>query len=424
MSFDSAGNIVPKTPETGLVAATAYLMANPPPVDDPRYGIYKAAITGIGVVGAALDKQANGQEAPPRREPATAQQGNPSHQRPASAREVITQKRINRSRDEREARGSSDSEDADETCDTPCFSSIIRHAKMPKEYRGAPRDITKYDGTEDPKQWLDDYRVSIKCAGGNRITAMQCLQLYLKGSARAWLKSLTPDSIGSWVELKAAFVRNFAATCTRPTSVEELRTCRQRSSESLRSFIGRWNNLKNATEGLSEERAIDAFKDGIRRRELKEELGRVKPKSISDLMDIANRWADGEDAVNPVRARTPEEDEAEASRRRDRRRKRKDRYDEHDNTEFVAAGFTGKREGEPRVTGDRNSGYRTSHYRGGGDRGADEYRRRDPNYRPRRDEGPSGMESGVRAMHYALLHRQRRQPQVQPSPEGLPEVPA
>jgi hypothetical protein len=27
-------------------------------------------------------------------------------------------------------------------------------------------------------------------------------------------------------------------------------------------------------------------------------MGRIKPKTISDLMDIANRFADGEDACN------------------------------------------------------------------------------------------------------------------------------
>jgi hypothetical protein len=29
-----------------------------------------------------------------------------------------------------------------------------------------------------------------------------------------------------------------------------------------------------------------------------EEMGRIKPKTISNLMDIANRFVDGEDACN------------------------------------------------------------------------------------------------------------------------------
>jgi hypothetical protein len=46
---------------------------------------------------------------------------------------------------------------------------------------------------------------------------------------------------------------------------------------------------------VSDERAIDAFIVGLRRGDLVEEMGRIKPKTISDLMDVANRFADGED---------------------------------------------------------------------------------------------------------------------------------
>jgi hypothetical protein len=31
------------------------------------------------------------------------------------------------------------------------------------------------------------------------------------------------------------------------------------------------------------------------------QMGRIKPKTVSDLMDIANRFADGEDAYNNKR---------------------------------------------------------------------------------------------------------------------------
>jgi hypothetical protein len=48
---------------------------------------------------------------------------------------------------------------------------------------------------------------------------------------------------------------------------------------------------------MSDERAIDAFVAGIRRRDLIEELGRSNPRTIADLMEIANCWADGEVVV-------------------------------------------------------------------------------------------------------------------------------
>jgi hypothetical protein len=49
-----------------------------------------------------------------------------------------------------------------------------------------------------------------------------------------------------------------------------------------------------------------------------EELGRTRPKTVSELIEIASRFADGEDACNNKRARSPEVDGASRQRRRSR----------------------------------------------------------------------------------------------------------
>jgi hypothetical protein len=51
------------------------------------------------------------------------------------------------------------------------------------------------------------------------------------------------------------------------------------------------------------ERAIDAFRDGLIRRDFREELGRCKPKTINHLMSLANEWTDGEDSIAIPRSR-------------------------------------------------------------------------------------------------------------------------
>ncbi|KAK1612723.1 hypothetical protein QYE76_036396 [Lolium multiflorum] len=96
---------------------------------------------------------------------------------------------------------------------------------------------------------------------------MQCLQLYLKDSARAWLRGLPKGSIKSWDDLVEAFVANFQATYKRPVGIEELRHCQQKQKESMRSYIGRFTKLLNAVEDVSVDRAIDAFSDVIRRQQ-------------------------------------------------------------------------------------------------------------------------------------------------------------
>jgi hypothetical protein len=82
----------------------------------------------------------------------------------------------------------------------------------------------------------------------------------------------------------------------------------QQRGETLRAYIQRWSIIKNLAVEVSDERAIDAFIVGLQRGDLVKEMGKIKPKTVSDLMDVANRFADGEDAWNNKRTRSPEDD--------------------------------------------------------------------------------------------------------------------
>jgi hypothetical protein len=84
----------------------------------------------------------------------------------------------------------------------------------------------------------------------------------------------------------------------------------QRKGETLRSYIQGWSIIKNSAEDVSDERAVDAFSAGLHRSDLVEELGRTRPKTVSELIEIARRFADGEDAYNNKRAHSPEVDRA------------------------------------------------------------------------------------------------------------------
>jgi hypothetical protein len=164
--------------------------------------------------------------------------------------------------------------------------------------------------------WLSDYLQAVQILRGTRATAMQILQLHLTGAARSWLNTLPNDSIGCWGEQEGQFARNFRSIYKRPASLEEVKSCVQRKDETLRSFIQRWSIIKNSAEDISDERVVDAFSAGLHRLDLVEELGRTKPKSVSELMEVANRFADGEDAYNNKRGCSPEVDRASRQRRR------------------------------------------------------------------------------------------------------------
>jgi hypothetical protein len=107
----------------------------------------------------------------------------------------------------------------------------------------------------------------------------------------------------------------------------------QRKGETLRSYIQRWSVIKNSAEDISDERAIDAFLAGLRRSDLVEEIGRTRPTIVAELMEQANKFADGEDAYNNQRGRSPEVDRISKQRRRHRSRDNQERRNQ------VAVGY-------------------------------------------------------------------------------------
>jgi hypothetical protein len=132
------------------------------------------------------------------------------------------------------------------------------------------------------------------------------------------------------------FTGNFKSTYKRPASIEEVKAYVQQRNVTLRSYIQRWSIIKNSAVEVSDERAIDAFTLGLRRGDLVEEMGRIKPKKVSNLMDIANRFADGEDACNNKRTRSPEHDRGN---RYGGQRRRSRNYDNHGSHSQVAVRY-------------------------------------------------------------------------------------
>jgi hypothetical protein len=147
---------------------------------------------------------------------------------------------------------------------------------------------------------------------------------------------LERETIGSWEELTKQFTSNFKSTYKWPASIEEVKACVQQRNETLRSYIQRWNIIKNFAVEVLDERAIDAITLGLRRGDLVEEMGRIKPRTVSELMDIANKFADGEDACNNKRTRSPEDDRGN---RYSSQRRRSRNYDNYGSHSQVVAGY-------------------------------------------------------------------------------------
>jgi hypothetical protein len=65
-------------------------------------------------------------------------------------------------------------------------------------------------------------------------------------------------------------------------------------------------------------------------------MGWIKPKTVAELMDIANRFADAEDAYHNKRTRSPEDDRGNMYSNQRRKSRNYDNYGSHSQ---VAMGY-------------------------------------------------------------------------------------
>jgi hypothetical protein len=347
LSVDERGNIIPKTPEAALVAAQAYLFTTQPTPGDPREHMHRATLQGLGLVGDKLKQETKHRVVT----------GEPTSLDPRTKTSrhavtivldtgarlkitISTPRRYNSPRQGRSRRSKSPryayhNDDDEIEMGEACFTRRVCRALVPKGFN-LPHDQQKYDGSQEPPSWLSDYLQAIKMLGGSKETAMQNLQLHLTTAARSWLGKLKKEIIRSSDELAKQFIGNFKSTYKRPASTEKLKACIQKLGETLCSYIQRSSIIKNSAKDVSDERAIDAFMQGLRRADFVEEMDRIKPKTMAELMDVAIRFTDREDAYQNKRTRSLEDDRLN---RYNNQRRRSRNYDNYGSHSQVAAGY-------------------------------------------------------------------------------------
>jgi hypothetical protein len=115
----------------------------------------------------------------------------------------------------------------------------------------------------------------------------------------------------------------------RPGNSWDLRSCRQHPAESLRDYIRRFSKQRTELHNITDSNVIGAFLAGTTCRDLLSKLGRKTPTRVSELMDIATKFASGQEAVEAIFQKDkqpqgrPLEDVPEASTQRGAKKKGK-----------------------------------------------------------------------------------------------------
>jgi hypothetical protein len=174
------------------------------------------------------------------------------------------------------------------------------------------------------------YRLACQLGGTDDDNLIICnLPLFLSDTARAWLEHLPPGQISNWDDLVQAFASNFQGMYVRPGNSWDLRSCRQQPGESLWDYIRRFSKQRTELPNITDSDVIGAFLAGTTCHDLVGKLGRKTPTRASELMDIATKFASGQEAVEAIFRKDkqpqsrPPEDVPETSTQRGAKKKGK-----------------------------------------------------------------------------------------------------
>ena len=74
--------------------------------------------------------------------------------------------------------------------------------------------------------------------------------------------------------------------------------CKEEQGESIRSYVKRFFNTRATIPNIADDDIINYFQSGITVQSLYRDFGRNRPKTVVDLRDMMQRWADEEQEYN------------------------------------------------------------------------------------------------------------------------------
>ena len=123
------------------------------------------------------------------------------------------------------------------------------------------------------------------------------LPVVLSPTVQDWLMGLPVNSINSWGDLCAKFINNFQGTFKKPGVEWDLYQIAQKKNESLWDYIRWFMKKKNTITGVNDAVVMADFQREVKDSNLLKKLSRRQSKIVKELFDMADRYANQEEAM-------------------------------------------------------------------------------------------------------------------------------
>lgn len=182
----------------------------------------------------------------------------------------------------------------------PCLVPALRNVRLPKDFKG-PRKVPNYTADLSLEAWVESYEMAMEMLDVDETACAKYFTMMLEGTTRTWLKSLPPNSISSWAQLRTRFIQNFKDTCKQPKSIVDLAACVQEDGESTTHWVHRVSEVLHSSDRINADSAIITLEGNCRFKPLKLKLGRMKRfcNDMGTLMVALVKYVDSDSTKDP-----------------------------------------------------------------------------------------------------------------------------
>ncbi|KAL2228553.1 UNVERIFIED_CONTAM: hypothetical protein Sindi_1835000 [Sesamum indicum] len=175
---------------------------------------------------------------------------------------------------------------------SPFCNKILREVvstcfKMP--------DLPKYDGVKDPQEHVSAFDLVMNLYGQSDSIKAKLFVTTLTEKVQEWFTSLPAGSIDSHEQLVQKFIFHFASKRKQKRSVTYLFTIRQKDNETLKNFMGRFNNETLEVQVLRIDMMVSILIHGLKKGPFACALARDPPTNVEQLMRLAQKYINKEE---------------------------------------------------------------------------------------------------------------------------------
>ncbi|XP_015970370.1 uncharacterized protein LOC107493850 [Arachis duranensis] len=174
---------------------------------------------------------------------------------------------------------------------TPFHHSILE-VRLPKHF-DKPTDM-RYDGTQDPQEHLMAFEARMNLEGVGDEVRCHAFPVILAGPAIRWFSALTQGSVTTFADITRAFLAQFTTRIAKAKHPINLLGVTQRSGESTRKYLDRFNDERLEIDGLTDSVASLCLTNGLLNEDFRKYLT-IKPMwTMQEIKNVAREYINNE----------------------------------------------------------------------------------------------------------------------------------